>query len=114
MTNNTFTRLAVALALCTNATLASAQTPADPSPKDQLRIQAGGLGTTDWLAGKLITSQGCTMVKLDRTAPSGTMSLMVKAVGRVQAYRAGRWVDVSVAPLLKKEAAHCLDGEGNY
>jgi len=50
------------------------------SPKDQRRIQARGLGTNDWLPGKAVTVQGCTMVKLDGPSP----------------------------PLLKKEPGHAL------
>ncbi len=112
MTTKSFTRLAIALAICAHVTHASAQATTDPAPKEPLRIQAGGLGTTDWQAGTFITGQGCTMVKLDRPSPAGYSSLLLSAIGRLQALRLGRWVDVVLAPLLKKEAAHCL-GEGS-
>jgi hypothetical protein len=106
----TLVTLGAALAMLTQVRSEAAEKPPAGSDGPVLRVKAAGLGTDDWLEGKLIRGQGCTMVKLDRPSPGGYSSLVLVAISHMQAYKSGRWVDIAIAPMLKPEPAHCKAG----
>ena len=106
----TLITLGAALAMLTQTRTQAAEKPAAGSDDSVLRVKAAGLGTNDWLGGKLFHGQGCTMVKLDRPSPAGYSSLLLLAISHMQTYKSGQWVEVAIAPMLKPEPAHCKGG----
>jgi hypothetical protein len=106
----TLITLGAALAMLTQTRTGAAEKPGAGSDGSALRVKAAGLGTDDWLGGKLIHGQGCTMVKLDRPSPAGYSSLLLVGISHMQAYKSGQWVEVAIAPMLKPEPAHCKAG----
>jgi len=106
----TLITLGAALAMLTQTRTQAGEKPAAGSDDSVLRVKAAGLGTNDWLGGKLFHGQGCTMVKLDRPSPAGYSSLLLVGISHMQAYKSGQWVDMAIAPMLKPEPAPCKGG----
>ena len=105
----TLITVGAALAMLTQPRTEAAEKPAG-SDASALRVKAAGLGTDNWLGGKFVHAQGCTMVKLDRPSPGGYSSLLLLGISHLQAYKSGQWIDVAIAPMLKPEPAHCKAG----
>lgn len=85
----------------------AAETPTGGRDGATVRVKAAALGTADWMSGKFIHSQGCTMVKLDRPSPNRYTSLMLIGISQLQVYKAGQWGDEAVSSMLKSEPASC-------
>ena len=92
--------------LCQTLTIA-AETPNEGRATAPVRVKASGLGTADWLGGKIVQSGRCTTVKLDRQSPNRYTSVLLIGISHLQVYRAGQWADVAMPSMLKSEPASC-------
>jgi hypothetical protein len=97
---------AVCVLLCQTLSIA-AETPSEGRTTAPVRVKASGLGTDEWLGGKMVQSRGCTMVKLDRPSPNRYTSVLLVGLSHLQVYKAGQWADVAIPPMLKSEPASC-------
>jgi hypothetical protein len=95
------------LAALAQTSAEAAETAKEGPDHSMVRIKAAGLGTDDWLGGRFVHAQGCTMVKLDRPSPNRYTSLLLVGISHLQVNKAGQWADIAIPPMLKSEPAHC-------
>jgi hypothetical protein len=83
---------------------------ADGIPKGAVvRIEGSGI-EAGWHQGKItVTSEGCTMVTLDRATKDGYTMLALIAITRLEKQQGGAWVDEPVKGLRAKEPKACLE-----
>lgn len=98
------------LGIVSQADLHAGGRPATTNGMAALRVKVSGVATHDWLTGKLVEGQGCTMVKLDRPTQEGYTSMLLVGLLQMQSYQAGQWTEVAIGPMVKKEPAPCRLG----
>ena len=78
-------------------------------PKDTA-VRVEGLGIEGgWFEGKIfLTSEGCTMVKLERPTKDKYTALALTSVAQIHKKEASGWKALSVEALKSHEPKHCL------
>ena len=74
-----------------------------------VRIEGSGI-ELGWHDGKItVTSEGCTMIKLQKPTRNGYTLIGLPATRRMQRQRGGDWVDVPLEALRDNEPRQCLE-----
>ena len=74
-----------------------------------VRIEGTGI-ESGWHQGKItVTSEGCTMVALDKPTKDGYTLIALIATKRLERQQSGAWSDVPMKPLQAQEPKMCLE-----
>jgi hypothetical protein len=74
-----------------------------------VRMQGSGI-ESGWHQGKItVTSEGCTMVALDKPTKEGYTLIALIATARLERQQSGAWTDVPVKALQAQEPKLCLE-----
>ena len=74
-----------------------------------VRIQGSGI-ELGWHDGKItVTSEGCTMIKLQKPTRNGYTLIGLPATRRMQRQQGGDWVEVPLEALRDNEPRQCLE-----
>jgi hypothetical protein len=98
------------VALLLVASFVSLTAMAGDLPRDTaVRVEGSGI-EPGWFEGKIvITSEGCTMVKLARPTKDKYTMLALSAVAILQKKEGSGWKELSVAALKAREPKGCVD-----
>jgi hypothetical protein len=83
---------------------------ADALPKGAVvRVEGSGI-EAGWFQGKItVTSEGCTMVTLDKPTKDGYTMLALIAIKRLERQQGAGWVAESLEKLKAREPKKCLE-----
>jgi len=83
---------------------------ADALPKGTVvRVEGSGI-EAGWFQGKItVTSEGCTMVTLDKPTKDGYTMLALIAIKRLELQQSAGWVAQSLEKLKAREPKKCLE-----
>jgi len=83
---------------------------ADALPKGTVvRVEGSGI-EAGWFQGKItMTSEGCTMVTLDKATKDGYTMLALIAIKRLERQQGAGWVAESLEKLKAREPKKCLE-----
>ena len=74
-----------------------------------VRIEGSGI-ESGWHQGKItVTSEGCTMVALDKPTKDGYTLIALIATTRLERQQSGTWTEVPLKPLRAQEPKMCLE-----
>ena len=78
-----------------------------------VRIQSGEFGP-GWHVGTVqIIKEGCAMVwKPDPSVSGGRRGLGLMFIQKLERQDVAKWIDMPVAPIIKKEPKSCQEGNG--
>ncbi|NRF72213.1 hypothetical protein HLB44_35040 [Aquincola sp. S2] len=80
----------------------------------RMRVMDAGLGTRDWLEGRLKAgADSCMMVFLDRPSASGHTAVSVAGARQVQMFQSGQWVPAPVGAINAAQPRECRGGGDN-
>ncbi len=100
--------LAAAAALHPVAALPATEATSALPDGSEVRLRASGLGSSDWIGGKVSrTRAGCVLIVFDKAQAGGYASASLGGASALQRKQGATWVDVDARALHKAEGKDC-------